>query len=275
MEGDWQSMINFHVRWLKVQFIDCFRRLSFYLFSFLFLLGFTLVFSIFKEYNQETEVLLYTMESSIGGKVSASLVEKQPDGFSFIAIDDVNELRDEIKRGEASCGVIFEDRDRLCDVTIVQPQNSVDGYVIKEMIYPLIRRAVAKQWLEEYLKKVELNQSDIDYIQSRYDEYLDADNLSIYRVEVLGDNQAVLTSDEIMAKTLLNRNKKIMFCCIVLVLVCFLICAIDVWKSDIGFYRVFSKNTRVILRLEKCILEVALALIPAVVWGLCLMHIGG
>lgn len=259
-------MIKFSFKWMITQAILNLRSISFYLLTIILSFGFILTDSVIKEYNEDTQVLVYSEDSSLGKYVCEYLGATSIDGFDFREATDIEDIKLKVATGDVACGVVFLDsvddfRHNTNSVVIYQSSGTVEGYVIQELIYPILNRGSARDELVEYLSKLKWNdtkESSIEYIAGQYDIYLDSMDINIYNVSSLSgsdtDSAEMITSkrDNIQA----NRTRSYIY----VVLICLItaICVYEISLSDKGFYKAFVAWKRRLLYIEKTIVTVVM-----------------
>jgi len=242
-------MIRFDIKWMISQAKVNLRSLSFYLLALLLGLGFWLTGLVLKEYNKDMNVVVYSKDSNLGDFVSKYFEASEYNGISFGLVDNLDELKQLVSTGDASCGIYFSDKADLLDkksVVVYQTLGTIDGYVIKEILYPVMNRGQAYENLDTYLSGFEWsNSSDREYVLNQYQNYLDNLEVTILNVNSLGEIQE--SNDDL---DLATRSKRL-FVYFVIVILVMGITLYDISHTDNAFYKSFPKQRRVLLYIEK------------------------
>lgn len=261
-------MIKFLFKWLKTQILVNLRSPRFYLSVLLLILGFSLIDGVISEYNEDTLVLLYSDDNEISSECVSILMSDGPDGFSFLQVDNKEELKRKVSIGEAPCGVIFnlsEDLPNKSAIEIYQTAGTVDGYVVREIIYPVLEQAKADGWLADYLKGLEWDDNwnkeaideTVDNITHTYETVLGNMGICIYEVNQTGSDK-----DSGLQTHIDNTKKEYYSLLIVLILG---IGLVDVCLSDKAFYKMFEKKIRALLYVETIIITIVMSTLSAAV----------
>ncbi len=271
-------------RWVITRIKVNIRSVSFWLMTVLMALALILMRRVIGQYSADTVVLLYAPNavSSDSGEqadsVSAGhdvqpdeltagewccryLSEHTPDGFVYERVESEDRLISRVSTGDVSCGVIFGDD---TSVRICQTAGSVDGYVVREMVYPVLAEYMAEDDLTDYVygsypalsEDVLSGRADeaAAYVAERYREHMDELDLEIYEIRDISEGRADgwlnIDADagptaESEAESRAGRLERLIFA-IMLAGVCGL-CIYDAAYTDRAFYRAFSAGRRILL----------------------------
>lgn len=275
-------MLKFAIKWALARIKVNIRSISFWLMTILMMLALILTRRVIGEYSADTHVLLYA-DHSIGEWCCAYMSEHMPDGFIYERVDSENELIDRVSTGEVSCGVVFEDG---TEVTIYQTAGSVDGYVVRELVYPVMAEYLSTEALSEYVRglypalseEVLSGQADeaAAYVTARYREHMDELDLEIFEVKDINSGRDVSLDPETGRDVILRsdpesdepghaartdenaRRLERMIFTLMIVLLCGM-CIYDTVHTDRSFYRAFSAGKRVILAGSQIIITIVMA----------------
>lgn len=261
-------MIKLQLKWIMTQALLNIRSLSFYILAILLGLGFVLTDSVIHEYNEDTRVLLMSDESAVGDYCIEYLSNHMPEGFDIAYTSDLSEIKRQVAIGDVACGVVISgdasDYTRFNNqVEIYQTAGAIEGYVFKEILYPIIYRATASDRFMRYLEDMSWDdgkKGQIEYISDTYTKYLDNIDINIYDLTMLEDaSDASLGRDQ-------GRGTRL-FIYVSLIVLVTLICTYDVIGSDVGFYKAFTKGYGALLRVEKVLVTVVMAAcIALILW---------
>ena len=198
------------------------------------------------------------------------LLEHEPEGFEFDIVYDKEALIRLVSKGDVSCGVVFGASDDTRDarykereaeyidesitdkgivVTIYQSAGSADGYVVREIVYPVIARTASVDELKDYVDGIYKGQltSDevVSYVADRYMEYLDSLDLKLYEVRDISDPANLGTGGESPAKATAGNLPPVIIAAAFILIVA--LCAYDTVHTDQAFYRAFARPRRVVL----------------------------
>ncbi|MBO4899830.1 MAG: hypothetical protein J5509_06035 [Lachnospiraceae bacterium] len=284
-------MIKMLIRWGITRFKVNIRSLSFWLITALMTIVFLLSRSVAGRYNEDTVVLVYTGDeaSEAADECFELMSADTPEGFVYERIYDEEDLKRCVSISEASCGVVFEgltDENRGADdgwltgtgsgtedlyVTIYQASGSADGYVIREMVYPVIARMRAADELTEYVSGAAATDlgsilsgeagDSARYAVSQYEEYTHSIDAGIYEIADIrtlddrgsgrGDEAGSAIdvtdsgqsgSDDMLRAERSLRVLRTVFCGMVVLTA--MLCLYDTVHTDRSFYRAFSHGKR-------------------------------
>lgn len=262
-------MINFYIKWALLNIKQCVKRLSFYAMTLLMALGFWLADSVIHEYNSDIVVPIYNDNGYFGQQCEEKLIENAPKGFAFYKAESEESVKKSVKRGENSCGIILEKGNTI---KMYRYSGSSDGYVIREIVFPVIDKLRTDEYLERYLADISEFDEDYGYIPndeaceytlSRLDYYLDTmdvDIVDVVNVDLAADHNVDISEVAGPSDATLKRT---IYAVILIILT--VVMAVDTWGSDRGFYKAVPGISRVILKLEKIIISMILSGIIAVV----------
>ncbi|MBQ9333325.1 MAG: hypothetical protein IJS12_03220 [Lachnospiraceae bacterium] len=260
------------------------RSVSFWLMTVLMALALILMRRVIGQYSADTVVLLYAPDAVSSGSgeqtdsVSSGhdmqpdeftagewccryLSEHTPEGFVYEPVDSEDQLISRVSTGDVSCGVIFGED---ANARIYQTAGSVDGYVVREMVYPIIAEYLAEDDLNDYVhgsypalsEDVLSGRADeaAAYVAERYREHMDELDLEIYEIRDISKGRAdgwlnieadAGSTAESEAESRAGRLERLIFA-IMLAGVCGL-CIYDTAYTDRTFYRAFSAGKRILL----------------------------
>lgn len=170
---------------------------SYYVLVIFMILGILLIRGVSREYSKSVDTLILNEGSEAGEKVLQRLVSDPPEGFNFIQVDDETYLIDKVTRGEVACGVIFTPELDMAlanenydgEVIYYQYAGSVDGYVVKEIIFPELQRYGCKGTVEKYLESMEVDDSVKKEVVEYNSSYLDGTSLQLFSIVDVGSGQ--------------------------------------------------------------------------------------
>jgi len=188
-------------------------------------------------YGPQKDIGTWCMERLITEPADGTVFEE---GFVFIYEENEDELVRKVSMGEVSCGLVFADD----AVRVYQSAGSTDGYVLEEMIYPLLKRYMSYGELAEYaVDNMQADEySDTDEISSRvadrYSEYLDNMDLTLYEVNKTGVKVCPESSFD------KNKTRLMRYVFVFMIILIASLCTYDTINTDRAFYRAFSKTSR-------------------------------
>ena len=264
------------------------RSFSFWLITALMTITFLLSHSVSGRYNEDTLVLVYTGDESLetADELYADMTADTPEGFRYERVYDEEELRRLVSVNEASCGVVFEgipdeylgsDDERLAGtvtdrnfddmhVTIYQAAGSADGYVIREMVYPVLARMRAPGELTEYVNRVAVTDlgsiltgeagESARYAVERYEMYTQTPDTGIYEVCDIGDPGDTDVGSRIHEERTASILK-IVFCAMIILTT--VLTLYDTVHTDRNFYGAFSRGKRVALVMVRVLTTVVMS----------------
>lgn len=194
-------MNNKYLKWAILSVKRCLLRGTFYLSLLVMILTVLIIGQVEKNRNGELRVILYSEDEVLGNQVTDRLIalknnKKNSEFTSKISFEKVKSedvLKTEIIRGEAICGLFFEKdftKNALSDfpdedIVIYMSADSVEGYAIREIVFPYIVECMGPDMLEGYLKEneIELSVDERTAIIDRCLDILKTQELSIFKVE--------------------------------------------------------------------------------------------
>ena len=278
-------MIKMLIRWGITRFKVNIRSLSFWLITALMTIVLLLAQRVAGRYNEDTVVLVYTGDESseTAEECFRIMSSDTPDGFEYERIYDEEDLKRQVSISEVSCGVVFEGLTGDLQVTIYQASGSADGYVIREMVYPVIARMRAADELTEYVSGVTVTDlgsilsgeadESARYAVSQYENYTHSIDTGIYEISDIRtiddrdlssaredetgldvtDRETTDTEPDSMdsvtewtdAVRYESRTSSIMRTVFVtMILLVAVLCLYDTVHTDRSFYRAFSHGKR-------------------------------
>ena len=311
-------MIKMLIRWGITRFKVNIRSLSFWLVTALITIVLLLAQRVAVRYNEDTVVLVYTGDESseTADECFRIMSSDTPEGFVYERIYDEEELKRQVMISEVSCGVVFEgfaegdsgfgtdvDFESGTDsgtgdlnVTIYQASGSADGYVIREMVYPVIARMRAADELTEYVNGVTVTDlgsilsgkadESARYAVSQYENYTHSIDTGIYEIADIRtvDNRAPGIADE--DETGLDATDpdgrireertaavfRIVLCGMIVLTV--LLCLYDTVHTDRSFYRAFSHGKRAAFLMVRVLTTVVMSTILSLAAYLLISPVG-
>ena len=242
------------------------RSFSFWLITALMTITFLLSHSVSGRYNEDTLVLVYTGDESLetADELYADMTADTPEGFRYERVYDEEDLKRRVSISEASCGVVFDPDDM--HVTIYQAAGSADGYVIREMVYPVLARMRAPGELTEYVNRVAVTDlgsiltgeagESARYAVERYEMYTQTPDTGIYEVCDIGDPGDMDVGSRIHEERTASILK-IVFCAMIILTT--ILTLYDTVHTDRNFYGAFSRGKRVALVMVRVLTTVVMS----------------
>lgn len=298
------------LRWVITRIKVNIRSVSFWLMTVLVALALILSRRVIGQYSADTVVLLYVPEAgaseaagSPGSAVSSDevgaggalgspddagtggdpsygewcsryLVEHTPEGFAYEPVDSEEQLISRVSSGDVSCGVCFG---ADMSATIYQTAGSVDGYVVREMIYPVIAEYRYADELADYVRGLypALSEEVLDgtadsavsYVTDRYRTHMDELDLKLFEVRDMSTEGGGEQAADASGARFRQRARSLMrtVFALMLMLICGM-CVYDTFHTDRAFYRSFSVGRRTILACSHVMITVVMSVAFAVVF---------
>jgi len=251
-------MIKFIFKWIYIQIKLNLRSLSFYLLTLLISLSFFLTRQIVHEYNEDVNIQIYLGEDEKGRDISEYLNSADISGFSFESAKSYDDMILSVKKGDISCGVSFEDE----KIVIYQAPGVSDGYVLGEILFPAVLRVESSETLRAYLENMQYidlesgqiipSKEAIEYVENRFDEYVNNMNVDIYDISTQSTNQKVAENN--------NEKRLVIIIRIVTILFVLLFSVYDNYGVDKGFYSSHYKSRRILLKLCTILVTVLMSI---------------
>ena len=250
--------MNLYVKWFFTSIKVNMRTASFYLLTVLMTAGLILSGRIREAADSGTRVLI---SPEAAGYCLDHLGRLDEDVFTFETVADHEELVDMIRRSEAACGIIINGEDgsktfrtaedeliryasgMLPDgpvVTIYQSPGSIDGYVMREILYPALARYMADVYLEGYIAGLPESADERDIVAS-FDKKMEDSDLRLYEVVTV---EGTLDAD-FNPQTGVSAGSGVL---VVLALIALLLIIYDTLGTDREFYERFKLSDRAVLR---------------------------
>lgn len=152
--------------------------------------------------SESMRVLLYANGSVKASQIIEELKQTDYEGFDFEEASSIDELTDSVLVGESVCGFVFgDDFDRKvasgdvrgCIDCYMSAQRG-EGYVVKELVFPIVLKAFSPALLESYIVDNDSNvtRDTLDTIKNYYDGVLAKQDINIFTHITLSGNR---TSD--------------------------------------------------------------------------------
>lgn len=292
-------MIKMLIQWGITRFKVNIRSLSFWLITALMTIVFILSRSVAGRYNEDTVVLVYTgnESSETADECYMIMSESEPEGFTYERIYDEEDLKRRVSISEASCGVVIEGLADGIDgagmsgvtddlfVTIYQAAGSADGYVIREMVYPVIARLRAVDELTEYVNRVSVTDlgsiltgeagESARYAAQQYEKYTKTIDTGIYemadinsahtgRTDIDTEDSGHSDTDALLHEERTAAILRIVFFGMIVLTV--VLCLYDTVHTDGNFYRAFSRGKRAAFVIVRVLMTVVMS--TAISYGL-------
>ena len=269
-------MVRLLYKWVVTRIKVNIRSVSFWLMTVLMALALILMRRVIGQYSADTVVLLYAPDAVSSGSgeqtdaVSSDydaqadeltagewccryLIEHTPEGFVYEPVDSEEQLISRVSTGDVSCGVSFGED---ANARIYQTAGSVDGYVVREMVYPIIAEYMSVDSLTDYVHELypALSEDVISgraddaasYVAERYRDHMDELDLEIYEIRDISEDVAEgHVTAEAGSETRAGRLERLVMCTLLIGL-CGLI-VYDMINTDRAFYRAFSTGKRIML----------------------------
>lgn len=269
-------MVRLLYKWVVTRIKVNIRSVSFWLMTVLMALALILMRRVIGQYSADTVVLLYAPDAVSSGSgeqtdaVSSDydvqadeltagewccryLIEHTPEGFVYEPVDSEEQLISRVSTGDVSCGVSFGED---ANARIYQTAGSVDGYVVREMVYPVIAEYMSADSLTDYVHELypALSEDVISgraddaavFVAERYREHMDELDLEIYEIRDMSEAGAEgHVTAEAGSETRAGRLERLVMCTLLIGL-CGLI-VYDMINTDRAFYRAFSTGKRIML----------------------------
>lgn len=198
-----------HINWIKLHIALTLRSAAFYM-SLLLLFAVTSLFSLaMRAAADDVRVILYSEDTVSGRRIEERLLNMELPGFTFVRAESRSDVEALVKSGEYSCGAVFSEsldeavRDGVFrrDIIFYQCAESIHGYTVKDVIFPVILSECGANNLKSYIEAHDKSLPDetVDDIMSEFEALMDSEDLSIFNdvvVESAGERQGVGVVDE-------------------------------------------------------------------------------
>lgn len=281
-------MVRFTAVWAWIQLKTAFRNATFYLMIALMTLGFILADSIVHKYEEDIVVPIYTSETALGEYILESLEKNTPDGYRFVRGSSESEVVDSVTKSEVPCGIIIsEDADEMLPyaigvktipqgktlmginvpVQILQSSGVPEGYIIQEILFPIVQRSISSEWIGQYA-----SDEAMQYVQQDYSNRLDNMDLTIFKVvninrtDVINNSKSDDSDTKNSGRHIENsgsHTKTVIRC--VLIIILLMLCILDVRDGDKGFYAAFAGPHRFVLKGTKVAVNVFMVTLIATI----------
>ncbi len=277
-------MIRFTLKWALTRMKVNIRSISFWLMTVMTALALMLTHRVIGEYSSCTRVLLCVDgtegDTDFGEWCLDYMTAHTPECFEYETVESADELIRRVSTGDESCGIVLGDTDRI---SIYQTAGSVDGYVVREIVYPVAAMYRSSGELEEYvrssypaLSEEVLNKTAdaaVSYVADRYRMHLEELDLELFEIKDMssevGDEHTADASDVRFRQR--ARSLMMTVSALMLMLICGM-CIYDTYYTDRAFYRSFSLGRRMILACSHVIVTVVMTAVFAAV---LMMMLGG
>ncbi|MCR4596200.1 MAG: hypothetical protein K5673_05415 [Lachnospiraceae bacterium] len=278
-------MIKLTLKWALTRMKVNIRSIAFWLMTVMTALALLLTHRVIGEYSSCTRVLLCIDgtegDTDFGEWCLDYMTAHTPECFEYETVESADELIRRVSTGEESCGVVFGDTDRI---SIYQTAGSVDGFVVREIVYPAAAMYRSPGELGDYIRGLYpalsgdvLNgtaDEAVSYVTDRYMAHMDELDLELFEIrDMSGDTDREYASGSSDARFrqragVLTRTVSVLM----LILICGM-CIYDTFYTDRVFYRSFSPGRRMILACTHIMITVVMSVVFA--WVLTLMVNGG
>ena len=285
-------MIKFYFKWIIIRSIRNLTSPVFYIMTLLIALGFWLTDEAVKNYSDTVVVLIWADEGTEGSFVAEYLENNSPEGYAFVRALSRESLVEEVGKGNASCGVAFPEQtegsgagDNITAgdtggkgerVVIYQTAGSPEGYIVREVVYPVIQRSNAPGRLREYMLSAYNDtiptEEAIAYVEERYLNYLDNLNIQIYnlteteraasdrhtskeeeKLNIFPNEDTKVQNGELSSLSSEDSTRTKRYIYGFILLLTGAMCMYDISRCDKSFYRAFGAGRRIMLMMSSAV----------------------
>lgn len=197
-------MFRINLSFIILQIKNCIFSLYFWLKILLVIIVIFLVTQIGVSSDDDTLVLLYNDGSSVADDIIDSMARTDYVGYDFKICKKLDKLKEYVQKGDAVCGIVFDEDFDLAIRTgklkncikYYQSASSIDGFAIKEVVFPFILEAVSNTLIRNYLSETapDISPEVLDLITSTNDLLNSQTNISIFHIEDLGLRSPIIKS---------------------------------------------------------------------------------
>lgn len=253
-----------YLKWFFLQIKHNIRSFSFWLVVTILVITYYTCGYVEKGYSEAIDVLLCSEDSKNGDNIIESLQENATEGFVYSVVDSREAMEIAIIRGEATCGFVFTQEldeaiaknDPDGEIIMLQASDSIDGYTVREIVYPAVLECSDSVILDRYLEKIDASDESKSAVLATYETILADKNLSIYDVINIEDEKG---------KTAIEKKSGSVttIIMIVAILLMTIITITEEYSSNAGFFRAVKKKVARKLCMESALVN---AVMMGVVW---------
>lgn len=186
-------MLKINLNFILLQFKNCIFNFFFWLKLILIISFIFLVQQVDTASNKDSLVLLYNNGSEYAEDLINSLLASNYDGFRFEKAASLSSTKNAVQKNYAVCGLVFnrdfdfaiESGNLSNSVIFYQSAASIDGYAVKEVIFPYILEAASNTLIKNYIVNNSPRTDEISliYIANYNDSIKRGLDISIFKLE--------------------------------------------------------------------------------------------
>lgn len=182
-----------YIYWVILQVYRNIKRPSFYIVLFVSSLLLFLVKEIDISHLKDSKVLLCAEDNKLGQEIISRVMQKDYEGYEFEVVGSKSDMVTVVTRSDAVCGFYFDKQFATYDrngelpsrIEVYQATDALDGYLVREIVFPEILSVLAPDMLNTYLLE-DCGVTDTEAVSFVTDEYakrMDKMNLSIFTIQ--------------------------------------------------------------------------------------------
>ena len=198
-----------YIKWALITLKRNICSVSFWVLA---LLMVVLIYSLgfaFDKGSENMTVLLYSENSEAGEEIIEYLTKQEDMGYSFAAVDSVEDIRTSVIRNEACCGYVFtEGLDEAIhaqkyneEIICIASADSMEAYITGEIVYTAVLDKFGDSIFKAYLEGEALEAETAGYAVDRYLDIKSDRNFGIYEVKTVDTGTDNKTQESIAVLT--------------------------------------------------------------------------
>ena len=254
-----------YIKWGLLQIKHNIKSFSFWCVVVILILTGFICGYVEKEHSEELDVLLCSEDSSTGDRVIDYLLDSQMEGYNYQVLNSRDDIYTAIARGQATCGFVFtEDFDEAIrkmkpdgEVLLYQAVNTLDGYTLREVIYPAILTCSSDVLFASYLDKVSDDAAASEDVLEEFNNIMATKSLKIYDVVSLdGDDSIAGVKPD---------SRLSLFIMMGLLIVSTIITVAEGFGVNAAVFRAMKKKRVYLLSLVSAAINLIMLLIPVMI----------
>lgn len=229
------------------------KSIPFYLMLLILIVTYVVMSDIEARHSDEMEVLLYTEASDYGQNIIDRLTGVKSEGNIVYSIaKNEDDLKSRVIKGQAICGIVFKkgldeaikSNDPDGEIVLCMPPDSVNGFIIREAVYPYVMQCMSKDILERYLKRKEpdLPQDELETILTSYEEKLNSTTVEIFNTAIIDTDSENIEVKELPKEGMISKTV------LVIILLLFAIISYEMeMKADKYYFKCHKQKDRYLL----------------------------
>lgn len=191
-------MNNMYLKWAVLQLKKNIMQVSFWILILIIIAATYVMKTVSYNHDSAVKVLIYPEDNKYSKLLCDNLIDSEYEGYIFEKSESIENIEKQIARGNVNVGIViteeieetissgeFDDQ-----IKIYQAPDSVNGYLLEEIIFPNVIALCSNSMVEKYLydKVPDIDKQYVNGIKER-NEYLSSNmSMDIYNIKNIDVN---------------------------------------------------------------------------------------